>query len=208
MDTKYSRIELLALIKAYNKQNNDKIKNADKLKKKELIVVCASYGIIFDDNITSCIDLRNVSKKDLLRDVELFFLKQNKQIPSDVLVMKKKELIGYMELNQINHYTLDDLKAELNKYQRYNDLKNIIIFNILKYDNVDIEKLDDDNLELYIKENSLDTNIEHLQAYSKLVHNVYVAFEQFCKDTRNSTEIHKIKSIPGALRLLSSISQI
>jgi hypothetical protein len=209
MESKYSKVELLAFIKNYNKNNSDKIKNVDKLKKDELQDLCIKYNIIStESDQTVVIDLRNVSKKDLLRDLELFYLKQNKCIPDNVRCMKKNELIDFMELNGIQHYNIDALKAELEKYQKFNTLKNIIIFNIIKYDNIDINSLDNDALEEFIKNNNLDTNIEHFQAYCILLHTLYNAFDKFCKDTGMPYEMDKIKSLPKITQILSSISAL
>jgi hypothetical protein len=208
MESKYSKVELLAFIKNYNKQNSDKIKNVDKLKKDELQDICVKYKIISTDcDNTILIDLRNVCKKDLLRDLELFYLKQNKRIPDNIRCMKKNDMIDFMELNGIQHYNIDALKAELEKYQKFNTLKNIVIYNIIKYDNIDINSLDNDKLDEYIQSNNLDTNIEHLHAYSVLLHTLYNAVDKFCKDTSRPYEIDKIKSLPNIIQTLSSISR-
>ncbi len=205
--TSLSKVELLALIKIYNK-NNDKIKNVDKLKKEELLNVCQKYGLLADKKEEEIvIDLQDVCKKDLVRDVELYFMKQNRAIPNDVIHMRKSELIDYMILHNVKHYTSESLTRELEELQKYNELKNIIAYNIIRYDNVDVNVLGDnsEDLQAYIVSNNLSTNIENLQAYAVLVNNLYTGYEAFCKTIGIKCEYDKIKSLPKIVRILNNI---
>jgi len=204
-----NRIELLALIKTYNKTHDDKIKNVDKLKKEEIIELCQKYNL-FDTveqsaAATTTIDLRNISKKDLMRDVEFYFLKQSKMIPQDVALMKKQDLIDYMELNEIQHYTPELIQKEVRQLNKEHYLKNIITYNMLRYDNVDIMNLDNDKIEEYIIENKLDTNIEHLHAYAVLLYNLHASYEGFCKSTGTEYVKDRIKTIPKILEHLKNL---
>jgi len=76
---KFSKIELLAYIKKFNKKNENKIINIDKLKKKELYDICLNYNLlsISHDNNDIVINYKNVSKDHILQNIELYFLKQN-----------------------------------------------------------------------------------------------------------------------------------
>ena len=103
MSSELSKVELLAMIKQYNKNNSDKIKNIDKVKKEEIIQICHKYNIIptnVDNDIK--INLSNISKKHLLQDIELFFLKKGQTLPKEILQMKKNQLVEYMEENVIS----------------------------------------------------------------------------------------------------------
>lgn len=208
MEQKYSRVELLALIKGYNKINSDKIKNVDKMNKMELHDICTKYGLIESNvKVITKIDLRNISKIDLHRDIELHFLKQNKNVPQDILLMKKKDLIDYMELNDIQHYTQDLLEQETKNYQKHSVLKNIIIYNIMKYDNIDVSELPDDvnELQQFISRNGLDVNIGDLKQYSVLLYKLYDAFHEFCRTTEREPHFEKLKSFPKIIQHLHSI---
>jgi hypothetical protein len=201
----YSKIEILALIKTYNKTHDDKIKYVDKMKKDELVEICRKYALIDNGKeYITIIDLRNLSKKDLMRDVELYFRKQNQNIPQYVAQMRKQELIDYMEIQGIKHYTLEILEQELQEIHKNNLLKNVISYNIIRYDNVDVMQLDND-LSAYIMENKLDTDIKHMQAYALLLRNLHCAYELFCKDIGKECEIDKIKSIPKILARMQNI---
>lgn len=202
-----SKIELLALIKSHNKNNDEKIKNIDKLKKNEILQICQKYGINIHEPIvkTKIIDLRNIAKADLHRDVELFFLKQNKTIPKTVLQMRKKDLIDFMELNEIQHYTKELLETETKMYQEHNFLKNVIIYNIMRYDNIDISQIPDtrDSLEQFIVENKLDTNIHMMHHYSVLLFKLYDAYDEFCTNTGEEKLVDKPKSFPKFISKLT-----
>jgi hypothetical protein len=195
-----SKIELLVLIKNNNKNNDENIKNIDKLKKNEILQICQKYGIDINEPIvkTKIIDLRNIAKADLHRDIELFFLKQNKTIPKTVLQMRKKDLIDFMELNEIQHYTKELLESETKMYQDHTFLNNVIIYNIMRYDNIDISQIPDtqDSLKQFIIENKLDTNIYMMHHYSVLLFKLYDAYDEFCTNTGGEKIVDKPKSFP------------
>lgn len=207
MEETYQKIELLALIKSYNKRNSDKIKNVDKLKKTELIEICKKYGLLSGNETEKIppIDLRNVKKKDLQRDVELFFLKQNKTVPLDIIQMQKKHLIDFMELNEVIHYTPDIIEREIKDIQKQNVLKNIIVYNIICYDNVDVEKIDNDKLEEFITNNHLDTHIENFQNYCILLQELHTAYDKFCSSANKPIVKDKIKTFPKIIEKLQKI---
>ncbi len=204
-EDKLSRIELLALIKIHNKLNNDKIKNIDKLKKEELLDICKKHGLLSGHNSIEKIDLYNINKKHLLQDVEIWYMKQNKSIPLDVQQMKKKDLIDFMELNNIEHYTVDKIELEINKYNKLNNMRNIIIYNIIKYDNIDVNNIDNEDLESFIIEHNLDTNIKNMDQYAKLLHNLYVCCEEYCKSIQIPFEYDKIRTFPKIMKHLNNI---
>lgn len=207
MEYSLTKIELLTLIKQHNKNNPEKIKNVDKMKKDELIDICKKYGLICNDredteNAPLYIDLRDISKRDLQRDVEVFFLKQNKQVPTDVMRLRKQDLIDYMELNNIHHYTPDIIQKEVNDYM----FKNIIVYNIIRFDNIDPTKIDNTKMDIFIKENNLITDITDLHQYCKLLQDLYAAYENFCRSTKQEPEQDKLKSIPKILEKLHRIN--
>ena len=172
MPTSLCKIELLAMIKHYNKHNSDKIQNIDKMKKAEIVAICKKYNIISCENIDTTlpeISLSTVNKKHLLQDIELSFLQKGKTIPKEFSTLKKSELIEYMEQQDISHYTQEMIEEEIKKYNNYNHNRDIIYYNMICYDNVNISDIDDDDLESYIKNNNLKTDIADLQQVSALL---------------------------------------
>ena len=108
--------------------------------------------------------------------------------------MNKKDLIDFIELNNIKHYTPDIIKREIQLREKSKFYKNIIIYNIMRYDNVNVEEIEDH--EKYVKENNLDTDIKHLQDYALLMKSLYDAYEIFCKKVGVKCNSEKLKSFP------------
>lgn len=203
MSSELSKVELLAMIKQYNKNNSDKIKNIDKMKKEEIVQICQKYNIIptnADNDIK--INLSNISKKHLLQDIELFFLKKGQPLPKEINQMKRNQLVEYMEENEIEHYTQSMIIEEIQKYNKQNHDKNVIYYNIMCYDNVNIDEIDNDNLGQFIKNNNLDENIDNLQATSIFLSKIYSSLEEFCKNTNNEYKPHKLKSFPKVIQYI------
>lgn len=208
MDKNYSRIELLAIIKAFNKGNSDKIKNADKMKKEDLINLCNSYSLINDESadITSKhIDLHNLSRNSLLQDISLYFIKQGKHVPSDILAMKKNDLIDFMETNEIIHYTPELIEIETKKYIAEDNAKKIIHYNMIRYDNVNTEDIDNNNLVGYVESQELDQEMKHFNSYAKMLSAIYTAYDKFCEETSCEKQNDKIKSFPKVIQHLTKV---
>ena len=208
MSSNLSKIELLAMIKQYNKNNNDKIKNIDKMKKEEIVHICEKYEIIprnIEQNSSVKINLSNISKKYLLQDIELFFLKKGKPFPKEIQLLKKEELVEFMEDTGIEHYTQSMITEEIKKYNEYNHQKNIIYYNMMCYDNINVCEIDNDNLDKFIRDNTLDTKIENLKDVSLLLSNIYSSLEEFCKNTKQEYTPDKFKSFPKVLKYIDTL---
>lgn len=207
MDKNCSRIELLAIIKTYNRSHNDKILNADKMKKKELMNVCISYSLINNsvEDSPKTIDLRNVSRNSILQDITLYYIKQSKEVPSHILSMKKKELIDFIEMNDITHYTPELIEAETRKYMAEEKTKNIIYYNMIRYDNINTEELDTNCLTEYIESQGLDQEMKYFNEYAKMLGTIYTAYDKFCEETSLEKQNDKIKSFPKIIQHLTKI---
>lgn len=208
VNDRISKVELLALIKQYNRNGVDKIMNVDRLKKEELMELCLKYSLIIKEDSNNDIsekDLKNIPISRLFQDVELFFLHQGKKVPREVLKMKKRDLIDYMILNTITHNTTQDLEKEYNKYQRATRNKNIIMYNIIRYDNVDVEKIGDQNIEEFIEKHKLDTNMHHFDEYKVFLRDLYQAYDNFCITTQGNVANDKMKSFPKILKRLKGM---
>lgn len=205
------KVELLALVKSYNKLNHDKIQNADKMKKDQLFQLCRSYNIIDElsneKNNNSRVSLVHVSKSNLIKDIELHFLRKGSVLPPEVVKMKRKEIIEYMECNDILHYTQSMIEEETKRICLNELHKNIIYYNIVRYDNVDVHKIDNDDLESFINNNNLDTDIANFKQYSILLQSIYMAYQTFCKETKKEYTEDKLKSFVKIVNRLDDITK-
>lgn len=211
MDTQYSRIELLALLKTYNKANNDKIKNTDKMKKEELVNLCQSLSLIsngLDDKThVKDIDLRNISKNSILQDISLYFMKKGKAVPSDISNMKRQQLIDYMEMHNITHYTPELIEKEIKKYMEDDNAKKIIYYNMIRYDNVNTEDIQSERILEYVQSRELDTEMKNFNDYAKLLRTIYLAYDKFCEATSHEIQKDRIKSFPKIIQHLKKITE-
>lgn len=205
----YSRIELLALVKTYNKVHNDKVKNSDKMKKNDLVTLCQSLSLINSscEKLTKEIDLRNLSRNSIMQDISLHFIKQGKEIPHDVVVMKKQQLIDYMELHNITHYTPERIEKEIKKYMEDDKARKIIYYNMIRYDNVNTEDIHSDSISEYIESHGLDQEMTNFNEYAKLLHTIYTAYDKFCEATSHDTQNDRIKSFPKIIQHLKKITE-
>jgi hypothetical protein len=204
---KFSKIELLAYIKKFNKKNENKIINIDKLKKKELYDICLNYNLlsISHDNNDIVINYKNVSKDHILQNIELYFLKQNLTMPSEFEKRTKKDLIDFVELNSVPHYTPDIIKKEIKEIEKKEFYKQVIIYNILRYDNIDVKQINDN--ETYVNENNLDTDLTHMKHYARLLKTIYEGYYTFCNDIGVKYKEDKFKSFPKIISILKSVSK-
>lgn len=211
METKHSKVELLALVKKHNKTSEHKIQNVDKMKKQELHDVCVIHSLILtEDKGNKIMNLNNISKQILMQNVEIHFLKKKAQVPREVMNMKKKELIDYITLNDIVYYTsemIEDEIKEIEKEKEQNDeeeyYKNVIIYNIIRYDNIDIEKIT--KSKEYVHDNNLNTNLENYQEYAKMLNEIYTSYEMFCKSTGKEYVKDELKTFPKILTKIRNV---
>lgn len=204
METKYSRIELLALLKIYNKTNDLKIQNVDKLKKDEIYNICVVYSLLpMNENIPKKINLTNIPRAHLMENIEMHHLKQDTNVPIEVTKMKKKELIEYIELNNIKHYTPEDIKQEIEELQNKRYYENVILYNIIKYDNVDYQNIS--NKSDFVVKNSLDSDIRYFQEYTEFLDEVYQSYERFCQKTGKNPPNHEIRTLPKFMKILKDL---
>lgn len=210
MVDKYSRVELLAIIKSFNKDNNDKIKNTDKMKKDELLQLCQSFSLLSSsdtaDGVTN-INLRNLSKNSLIQDITLYFIKQAKEVPAEVLAMKKQELVDFMEIHNIAHYTPELIKKEIKHYMAEDNAKKVIYYNMIRYDNVNYEDIDTGHFAEYVESQNLDQDLQHFNEYAKMLHTIYVAYDKFCEATSSEVQTDKIKSFPKIIQHLKKVTE-
>lgn len=204
METNYSRIELLALLKVYNKTTDLKIQNVDKLKKDEIYNMCVVYSLLpKNEYIPNKINLTNIPRAHLMENIEMHHLKQGTNVPFEVTKMRKKELIEYIELNNIKHYTPEDLKQEIEELQINRYRENVILYNIIKYDDIDYKNIS--NKHDFIVKNNLDTDIGHFQEYTEFIEEVYKSYEKFCKNTGKNPPNHEIKTLPKFVQILKDL---
>ena len=156
-----------------------------------------------------------LSKKQMINDINIFFLKQGKVCEGNIYKISKTKLWQIIVDNDIPHIDSKLLQLEIEETEKFNYYLEIIYHNFMKYKNISIEiiknihldsSLKSNDLEKIIIENNLkyDNDIKDFkELISKLVqsiNNYYIAI--------NHTNKMPIKSIPDVINELSLISSI
>ena len=82
-----------------------------------------------------------LSKKELINDINIFFLKQGKICEGNIYKISKRKLIEIMIENEIPHIDNEKLKLEIEETEKFNYYIEIIYYNFMKYKNIDIDDI-------------------------------------------------------------------
>jgi len=200
MSNKLSNIELIVLLKNYSKASNLKIPKLQQKNKQELLYLCKFYKLLnttndnnnVNDNDNVNIPIKYITetltKKQMINDIEIYYIKQNKKI-DNLHKMKKDELIIIIDDNNIPHITQLDIKNEIEEFNKYNEYLIIIKYNYIKYDKFLLNSIDFDNLNSkdllsFIETNKLDTNCNEdlFNITNKFLGDVITSYKTYCKN--------------------------
>jgi hypothetical protein len=87
-----------------------------------------------------------LSKKDMINDINIFFLKQGKVCEGNIYKVSKAKLLEIIIDNDIPHITNDNLKEEIEETEKFNYYIEIIYHNYMKYKNISIDIMKDIHL--------------------------------------------------------------
>ena len=155
------------------------------------------------------IDITKLSKRNLLNDIDIFFFREKKECNYDLLKLKKKDLIKLMLDYNIPHITDEILKEETLKIEKNNRLKNIILYNFHKYNNVDVDILltttTNEEFEKIIEDHNLteEPSENDLQELVKLIKNITALFKNYCLTTNKQFNI-KMFTLPHILDVIKT----
>lgn len=112
-----------------------------------------------------------LSKKQMINDINVFFLKQGKVCEGNIYKVSKAKLLEIIIENDIPHINSDDLKNEIEETEKFNYYLEIIHHNFMKYKNISVQiivdihnnkNLNSSDLEKIIKDHNIkyenDTN--------------------------------------------------
>lgn len=153
-----------------------------------------------------------LTKKELINDINIHFLKQGKVCEINLYKISKSKLYEIFIENDIPHIDKNTLKNEIEETEKFNYYLDIIYYNFIKYKNVDIHIIC--NIQ---KNNNLSTN----DLYEIIINN-NLKFDNHINETNNlvnglvnvlndyylATANHKyegFKTIPDIIERLSLI---
>lgn len=86
-----------------------------------------------------------LTKKELINDINIFFLKQGKACEVNLFKISKSKLIEIVIENDIPHIDKEALKTEIEETEKFNHYLQVIYHNFMKYKNVPVEVIRDLN---------------------------------------------------------------
>ena len=86
-----------------------------------------------------------LTKKELINDINIFFLKQGKVCEVNLFKISKSKLIEIVIENDIPHIDKDALKTEIEETEKFNHYLQVIYHNFMKYKNIPVEVIRDLN---------------------------------------------------------------
>lgn len=150
-----------------------------------------------------------LTKKQLINDINIFFLKQGLECSIDITRISKKKLIEIMIENDIPHINKEQLKLEIEETEKYNYYLEIIHYNFMKFKNINIDdikmiynnQMNSDDLNKIIINNNLVMN-GHFKETSELINDLIIAMNKYYNSTNTKNTI-EYKTIPDIIKNLN-----
>jgi hypothetical protein len=151
-----------------------------------------------------------LSKKQLINDINIFFLKQGKICEGNIYKISKRKLIEIMIENEIPHIDNDKLKSEIEETEKFNYYIEIIYYNFMKYKNIDIDIIKNIHNNPNINSNDLNNiiinNNLRMDGFIKetkvLIDDLYNSIDKYYKST-GTKNIIQFKTIPDLIQNLN-----
>ena len=154
-----------------------------------------------------------LTKKQLINDIKIFYLKQGKECDNNIIKISKTKLLEIILDNDIPHINNETLKKEIEETEKFNFYMNVIYYNFIKfnkpsYDTIrDIKnnsKINSNDLDKIIKDNDLiiSNDIEDIKI---LVLDLFNSIHKYCSNTNIKNTI-QYKTIPSIIQFLNNLN--
>jgi len=151
-----------------------------------------------------------LSKKELINDINIFFLKQGKICEGNIYKISKRKLIEIMIENEIPHIDNEKLKLEIEETEKFNYYIEIIYYNFMKFKNIPIyiikeiqnnPDLKANDLEIIINANNLiiEDNIDDMKKFNKMIFTIAGAINEYSYNNN----ILEYKTLPDIINVLN-----
>jgi len=157
--------------------------------------------------------LFRLSKKDLINNIDIYYLKDNKKCDG-LFKLSKKKLIQLIMDNDIPIIDKSSLKYEIEETEKFNYYMEIIYYNFIKYNNVDIDIIrnlrNNQNInstylyDIIIKYNLKMDNMNKIENTKKFVIALFNSIHEYTinENIKNNIEY---KTIPNIIKFLNNI---
>lgn len=151
-----------------------------------------------------------LSKKQLINDINIFFLKQGKESNCNLFKISKNKLINIMIENDIPHIDNEKLRNEIEETEKFNYYLDIIYYNFMKYKNIDIDEIKNLHNNFELTTNDLNTIIikynlkydNNINETKELIKDLYNSMDKYYKNTGIKNTI-EFKTIPDIIKNLN-----
>ena len=198
-----NKSELITILK--NSGNEEKL---EKMNKKNLLDKCHKLGLIKHDDT----DITKLSKKDMLNDISIYFLKRNVNYDY-IYKLSKINLIKIIHDNEIPHITQEILEKEIIEYEAFNRYRDIIFYNYCKYKKVplhllvDIDKKNSDDLMKIINDFELiiPTNDFEYGETIMFIKSMFNTYRNYCIRTNRDDKSNNEETLPNLIACLNQL---
>jgi len=153
-----------------------------------------------------------LSKKQLINDIKVFYLKQGKECEGIMKISKSKLLEIVLE-NDIPHINNDTLKKEIEENEKVHYYMNIIYYNFIRFNKPSMDTIRNIQsnpnitaveLENIIKNDNLifSNDIDDIKS---LVMDLFNSIHKYCSATNTKNTI-QYKTIPSIIQFLSNLN--
>ncbi len=155
-----------------------------------------------------------LTKRQLINDINIYFLKQGKTIETNIYKISKQKLIEIIIDNDIPHIDNETLKNEIEETELYNYYIDVIYHNFYKYKNVPIDII----LDIKNNHNNYNSNLlkdiiskynlkfeNDMNEIKVLIKDLCKVYNDYCMNT-NIKNTLQFKTIPDIISQLSLLS--
>jgi len=153
-----------------------------------------------------------LSKKQLINDIKVFYLKQGKECEG-IMKISKTKLLEIVIENDIPHIDNDTLKKEIEETEKFNYYRDVIYYNFIKFNNPspDVIREIHNNLNMTSSELYAIINDNHLifandiDETKTLVLDLSNSIHKYCSTTNTKNTI-QFKTIPSIISFLNNLN--
>ena len=127
-----------------------------------------------------------MNKRDIINSINIHYYKKG-ILCSNIYKLSKVKLMSILVDNEIEYITKEKLKEDILNVETYNNLRDIIYCNFIKYENIPYEVISKitssttiEELEEIIKKYNLN-NEKNFQYDKELILNLYKSYNSYCK---------------------------
>ncbi len=151
-----------------------------------------------------------INKFDLIESIKIHYLKQG-LLCQNLNKMSKEELVDYINENNIEYVDKDELKKEIINIETYNNLRDVIYCNFIKYENIPYEIISNitkntsnEELETIINKYNLKSE-DNFKNTKELIFNIYKSYKKYCENSKIPNQCTYI-TLPSIINALKKIN--